>query len=174
MITKVMKRGLDIKMSKKAQEEAVGFVIIVVIVLVIGLIFFTFALQKGKTIEVEKAEVYDFLQVMSSYTTDCSINSMNLNVRELIKECHNNPTKNCEDQTNACTKLETTAKNILQELIGKGTEIANERIHGYALNITNARELVYIEEGSLNGNYFVSSLPGVGEDITIKLKCYYS
>lgn len=163
--------------KKKAQEEVMGFVIIILIVVIIGVVFFAFSLRRASTtVEPKQAELDDFLNSILAYTTDCEINNQNQTVRELLRQCNNNPSKTCQDQK-VCVFLNNTLETMLEELLGQETQIAQAYVHGYVLNITGATQLTYIAKGNLSGNYFASSVfvPTLqGSDIEIKLKYYYS
>lgn len=154
-----------------------GFLIIVVIVVVIGLVFLAFSLrQKPKSTEAQEMQVEDLLQTMLVYTTDCYKNEM-LSVRELIKECNARPSSQCENQNiNFCRKLENTLEDVLEKMLGKEQKIREAFIHGYALEI-NASEYLKIEKGNLSGNYFSAFVPVPltiqGEEAIIRLRVYY-
>lgn len=165
-----------IKTNKRAQEEIMGFVIIVLIVIVIGLVFFAFSIRRASQgPEPKQAELDDFLNSMLAYTSSCEISGKNQSIRELTRQCNND--KSCGNGQKACTVLNTTLETMLKELLGSKIQIAQAYVHGYALNISNSKQLTYIEQGNLTGNYFASSIPiptGTGSDIWVKLKFYYS
>lgn len=163
------------KKNKKAQEEVFGFVIIVLIVIIIGLVFFAFSLRKAEVIEPKQAELDDLLQAMLSYTTDCKVGGQEKNIRELIRECHNSPTAKCANNQNACEVLNSQLDKILEQFLEQN--IANSYVHGYELNISNARQVAYITGGQLKGNYMGSSVPIptlTGQDVIVKLRFYYA
>ena len=164
------------KQNKKAQEEVMGFVIIVLIVMIIGLVFFAFALRRTtETVEEQDAELDDLLQAMSYYTTDCKINSQYLNIKELVRKCYVSETARCENSENVCISLNNTIEDMLQEFLGQN--LANQQIHSYSLNISNSKQITYIEQGNLEGNYIGSSTPIptlTGEDVIIYLRFYYT
>ncbi|MEM2784603.1 MAG: hypothetical protein QXE93_00395 [Candidatus Pacearchaeota archaeon] len=160
------------KMKRKAQEEMMGFLIIVVIVVIIGLVFLAFSLrQKTKSVEQHKMQADDLLQAVLLYTTDCK-KDYTLNVRELIRECNTNE-GNCDDQTRMCEKLNETLGKLLDKALG--TKIENAFIHGYSLEINSSRYLK-IEKGNLTGNYFSSVVPipvGYNAEAIVRLKLYH-
>ncbi len=165
--------------NKKAQEEIFGFVIIVLIIMIIGLIFFAFSLRRAsEAIEPETAQLDDLLQASLSYTTDCRIAAENQSIRDLIKKCYNAPIGKCENNNiKVCDNLNENLENMLNSLLGKKEEIAHAYVHGYILNISNSEQISLIEEGNLTGNYFASSVPIPslrGENIWVELKFYYS
>lgn len=56
----------------KAQQEIIGFVIIVLIVVIVGVIFLGISLQKDSGIETTDAEISNFLITTMRYTSNCS------------------------------------------------------------------------------------------------------
>lgn len=99
---------------KRAQEEMVGFVMIVVLVMVIGLVFLTISLRNnGKANEGTSVILDSFLKSVSYYTTDCEIPATNYrNIEELTADCYNNEL--CGDGRSSCEVLENTLKGILE------------------------------------------------------------
>ncbi|MGB9708036.1 MAG: hypothetical protein ACPLXC_01780 [Candidatus Pacearchaeota archaeon] len=163
--------------NKKAQEEVMGFVIIILLVIIIGLVFFAFSLRQGTVVEPEKAELDDFINSMLVYTSNCEISAKNQTIRELARQCNNNPNKKCGNNQEVCDLLNNTLKDMFEKLQGAGTQIANSYIHGYEFNITGSHQITYIAEGTQEGDYFTSTtfIPtGQAQDITVKLKFYYS
>src|SRR3989344_1842408 len=80
---------LDRKL-RKGQHEIAGFVLIVLLVSVIGVVFLSIALNKGSAIEPRSAEISNFLSSMMYTTTDCAINYVPQyrDMQDLIKECY--------------------------------------------------------------------------------------
>lgn len=155
-----------------------GFLMIVIIIVIIGLVFFAFSLrQKGKNIEPKAMQQEDLLQAVLLYSTDCELNNEMLNVRELIQECNEMPSRTCEnDNIRMCSKLEENLESMLEVLLGKNQSIKNAFIHGYSFYI-NASQEILIEKGNLTGDYFSSRVPipvGYGSEAIIVLKSYYS
>ena len=98
--------------SKKAQEEIVGFVLIILVVSVILLVFLGIFLRKdtGKTGNVE---VSQFLDSMSETTTECSLNGgySYIKYSELVVSC--NEGKICSSGK-ACDILKNVTKNLIE------------------------------------------------------------
>jgi len=164
--------------NKKAQEEVMGFVIIVLVVMIIGLIFFAFSLRKPTSqIEPKQAELDDFLNAMLAYTTECKLGATNLSIRDLVKECNNNPSTSCTNREDVCSQLDSALNDMFKKLQGQGVQLQEGYVNGYVLNISNSKQLVYIEQGNLTGDYFASSVPVPtlsAKDVIVKLRFYYS
>ena len=168
-----------IKKNKKAQEEVFGFVIIVLVVMIIGIVFFAFSIRRSsKGVEPKNYELEDLLFTIQKYTTDCKINNVGLNIRELIRECNNNPSRICEGTGgNVCIFLKEELEEMFDEFLG--TDMANAMIHGYFLNISSSEQIVYIENGQLEKDFIEASQPIqpliIGEqEILVILRFYYS
>jgi hypothetical protein len=113
--------------SKKAQEEMVGFVLIMLIVAVIFLVFLAIFVRRGLTdTDVESVEVSHFLDSILEYTTECSLDGDGytfLNVGDLFRECVDNDFYNCfgyTDPDTGETTCEILRRTIEDDLIEEG------------------------------------------------------
>ena len=99
--------------SKRSQHEIVGFVIIVIIVSVIGLILLSFGIGKD-TPRQTSAEISHFLQSSMYHTSSCAINFIPQykDVEDLIKLCYNG--QRCLDGKDTCEVLNLTLKNLIE------------------------------------------------------------
>lgn len=83
----------DIKTSKIAQSEAVGFVIIILIVIVIGVVFFGIFLRQNKGTVAEDTRIPYFLTASFNYKTSesCYKDSEPFyrSLGELAEDCYN-------------------------------------------------------------------------------------
>ena len=133
--------------SKKAQEEMVGFALIIIIVAVILLAFIGFSLVKSSQ-NIQSYEVGNFIQSMIQYTTQCQDNFGYVSVEELISMCSQET--NCVNNENSCSVLNSTLQGILSQAwpVGSGSPIA-----GYNLNIvSNVGNLLSVVKGNLTKN----------------------
>jgi len=142
-----------IKMNKKnkhAQEEIVGFIIIIAVVSIILLFFLGFYLKGEKKESVESYESNSFIQAFLQYTTECRDYLEYLSIKDLIFECDNGAS--CLDGQEACEVLDSTLERLIREswLIGE-----NRPVKGYKLNITadNQKEIVSFTQGNITKNY---------------------
>lgn len=123
--------------NKKAQEEMVGFVLIMVIVAIIFLVFLAIWLRQDKFRgEVESAEISQFLDSLMKYTTDCARYDTNyLTIDELIEYCKQNrvcpagPAIN----KNSCNLLNEIIKGIVESAWNFGPDSPEK---GYKLTLT--------------------------------------
>jgi len=102
--------------DKKAQQEIVGLVVIVLIVSVMGLVFFSFMIGKGDSVKSTNVELSNLLEASMMQSSNCAINFVPEydNVEELIKSCYGN--KDCLDGRDSCEVLE----GLLGEVVEKG------------------------------------------------------
>ena len=97
---------------KKAQEEMVGFVVIIALVAVIGVIFLGISLRSSSDATLESQKIVDLLSSSFQITTTCEISSSPQSVSQLISKCSNS--KLCEDGRITCEVLEETLAGILE------------------------------------------------------------
>lgn len=159
--------------SKLAQEEMIGFAIIIVIVFVIMLVFLGFSMSKSSNKEaVESYEAESFVQAMLAYTTTCGdYKEVYLKTQDLIFKCDSN--KTCINGENSCDVLVTTIKEIL---LGAWNVEGNSSIKGYSLKIGDEnKELVSLQRGSItrNSRGAIESLPRTGKTIKVSFVVYY-
>jgi len=135
-------------LNKKAQEEMVGFAMIIILVAVILLIFLGFSLRNQKNETIKSYEVESFIQSSLHYTTDCRDNLEFFSVQELISKC--NDDARCLDGRQTCDVL----KPILRGIANESWKIGAERpIKGYKFKINSTiKEILDIEEGNITAN----------------------
>lgn len=167
-----------LKLTRKSQEEIVGFALIIIIVAVILLIFLGFSLRKPGREAVESYEVESFIQAFLQYTSDCSNGIEYLSVQKLIFSCDN--TELCEDERKTCDVLNSTLENIIEES-WKVNEEKETPVKGYELKIITIaeneeiREILLIQEGDVTNNYkgSMQSFVKKGVDYEITFRVYY-
>ncbi|MCD4666454.1 hypothetical protein K8R47_01440 [archaeon] len=125
-------------MNRRAQEEMVGFALIVVIIAVILLVFLSFSLREDEPDVIKSYEIDNFIQSVLYYTIED-----NVDVRDLIREC-----KNYDEN---CDILKTELKGILEEswIVEEGSVIK-----GYNFKIVDGdKEIINLEKGEFTQNY---------------------
>lgn len=103
-------------MKKKAQEEIVGFVLIMVVVAVIFLIFLGLSIRKGPTADkADSEEISQFLDSILEFSVEeCSTSYSYLNLEGLIRECYNNPSGSiCGPDEQPCEALDRNIKTLI-------------------------------------------------------------
>ncbi|MFA7707545.1 MAG: hypothetical protein WCX73_01215 [Candidatus Pacearchaeota archaeon] len=112
-----------INKNKKSQQEIIGFVLIIVLVSVVGVIFLGLSLSRGETDRKTSVTVANLLEASSYYTTECVVGFVPQykSGQELIKSCWEDD--RCLDGRTACEVLNTTLKYIIQQ----GLEICEDK-----------------------------------------------
>lgn len=137
------------KLNRKAQHEMTGFIIIVVMVMVIGVIFLGISLRKHQPVVTIDAEISNFLIASDSMTSDCA-QTYEPNYRtleELAIDCYS--LKTCLDSRNACDVLKAAYNDLLPRFKSSGT------INSYKLNY-------YFEQSNNNSESRPSAFLSVG------------
>jgi hypothetical protein len=167
--------------TRKGQEEVMGFVLIVMIVIIIGIVFFAFSMRKtGQSVWQQSSEASDFLNSILAYTTPYKIGGIGTNqsVKELLQACAER--QRCGTGTKDCC---TAANSTISDIFGHlQADASGKFIHGYNLTATDgATRLVTVVTGeTTTGSSFISSVPiPVGKypnnrDIEVKLRSWYS
>ena len=158
--------------KNRAQEEIVGFAMIIILVAIILLVFLGLSLSKNKSQNIDSYEAESFLQSMLQYTTSCQDNFGYLSVKDLLFSCDSG--SNCQDGNYSCDILDST----LQEAMNQSWPVEpGSPIKGYSLNITsspNARSLVQIKEGNdtVNSIGTTQDFAKGAESINVLLRIY--
>ncbi|MFH1358951.1 MAG: hypothetical protein ABIH37_03630 [archaeon] len=114
--------------NNKAQHEIVGFVLIVLIVSVIGVVFLTIMFNSNDVRGHSSVEISNLLEASMYYTTSCAIDYIP-NYREmqdLIKDCYKGSSKKCYDKRDSCKVVEGDLKNILDASLNVGETHPNK------------------------------------------------
>ena len=158
--------------NKKAQEEIIGFGLIIIIVAVILLVFIGFSIKKGGEKEtVESYEVSSFIQAFLQYTTECRDVNEYLSVQKLIFACKES--EKCLDERDSCEVLNST----LKEIIDASWKVGEYRpVKAYNLEILSGEEeILLMKKGNFTQDSRGSSqnfFKG-GENIDIFFEVYY-
>ncbi len=149
--------------KKKAQHEIMGFILIVVIVVVIGLFLLVFYLRQPSV--VSKSEnVENFLHSSMLYTTPCYLSLEPLSLQEVIKSCYRED--RCVSGERACEVLENTFSELVQE----SWMVSSQRpVNSYSIIIyyeeETKEEILTLKEGNCTGDrtgaeHFMHHYPG--------------
>ena len=154
--------------NQKAQEEMVGFALIIILVAVILLIFLGFSLRNQGKDSVKSYEVESFIQSTLHYTSDCRDNLEFFSVQELISKCNND--ERCLDGRSTCDVL----KPILNGITKESWKIGAERpVKGYEFKVNSTKkEILDIQEGNITANS-KGSVQFLPNDIEIFFTAYF-
>ena len=132
--------------NKRAQEEMFGFILIVVLLVVIGLILLFF--MQPKPVEPERSAVIsNLLYSMLSY----SVNETP--VKDIIEECYSEGQFGGED---ACVYLEDLFGNMLNVSLRKGSLVVGKQLNAYSLVLEGKFN---VTKGDLEGDRISSYIP---------------
>jgi len=145
--------NFKMKLNKKAQEEMVGFVVIMVLVSIILLIFLSFSIKTTPK-DKNNEELANYLKSLKSVTTECVVfNPAKASVSELINYCQKK--YKCNSGEDTCVYLNQTISNILNLTLNYGQNFKRKgfvfrSIYNNSAEISN---LVYIKKGNCSSNY---------------------
>ncbi len=163
---------------KKGQEELVGFVLVVVIVSVAGLIimglFFRIESEKQAA---KSADIAQFLNSAFLVTTKCHLSSplFPANIGELAAACSSDKNERCLDGTNACSVLNISMQEIIKsswaagaDSVIKGYEFQSIMTSNRTTSLTSTPVLL-IREGACAKDYRVGEhlQPGARRGTTL-------
>lgn len=131
---------LNRKINKKAQEEMVGFVLIMLLVAVIFLVFLGIFIRKKPAERDQNAEISQFLDAAVDYTSDCTIDGYHyLNLAELIAKCDERARCNSNEET--CEVLRSSLKGLVEVSWTFGPESPNK---GYIVEVSRETTRVLV------------------------------
>jgi hypothetical protein len=141
--------------DKRAQQEMVGFVIIVALVIIGMMIFIVISLRQTPP-EIESQTAENVLTGVLRYTTDCVVSPPYFDsVKDLIQHCYENA--RCTNlETMACSYLNRTLSEMLTDLLinpqisGTTTAYELRLIWISALDDDDAQERLRLFRGTCN------------------------
>ena|SRR3989344_8167392 len=152
---------------KKAQEEIVGFALILIVTAVMLLIFLVFSAKNNQKEAVESYEIESFVQSMLQYTTDCRDFLEPLDIQKTISKCKNK--NSCVDGRDSCDVLNSELKSMLEEswIVNSGSSVK-----GYELKIiSSGEEMSSIKKGNETLNS--KSAAQFFQDVKVYFTAYY-
>ena len=104
-------------MEKRAQHEIVGFVLIILLVSVIGIVLLGLGFS-GEDEGSTSLEISNLLESSMYFTTDCAVNYVPQyrDIQDLIKECYKDISGSfvdCLDERKVCKALDSEFKRII-------------------------------------------------------------
>lgn len=142
---------------KKGQEEIVGFIVIVVLVVIIGLVLLGLNLGGEKKSTIESTEASHLLDGLMEFTSDCKIGISYRPVGELFEDCYSGML--CEDGFEACEVLNKTLVGIFESglRVGGGRPLEGfEFVSNYVLDDSD-EEIIRLIEGNCTGKILGAS-----------------
>jgi len=144
-------------MMRRGQEEAVGFVAIIVIVALVVVFFIGISIRNAAPEALGFVTVKQFLQSSSAFTTDCDLGLRNkyASLDQLVQGCSRNPQARCLNGELVCGVYNATMQNILSSA---WQPVAQGNVKGYVLNVsyerqTGSEQVISFMNGSCEGNF---------------------
>jgi hypothetical protein len=168
--------------NKKNQSEAVGFVVIILIVVIVGIIFLGMYFRKGG-VSRESAEIANFLAASLDYTTECAkdYETDYKSMKEVVIYCYEK--RSCNNGVDSCKILESNYLNMLDNYKPAGTTTYRKiSLYSMPLSLEDEAEVemtgfLYISSSEGNsskcmGEKFYGSMPLISnqEKIIIKME----
>ena len=136
------------KIKNSGQQEMVGFVLIVVVVVVGLMIFLVWAAFRDPT-DMDDMEVNNMLSSILSYTTNCNA-ATNLrpdDMRTLFRSCFES--RNCNNlNRDACEYLNETLIEVMDSLLMSETTIASYQIEFLERDERGSKGIYRLSEGN--------------------------
>src|SRR6056297_1854687 len=119
-------------LNKKAQEEMIGFAVIIILVAVVALVLFYFSMNSGEDY-VENYKGDSFVQSILDYTTSCQkYRGEYLDIEGLAYSCARNET--CVKGDNSCDVLEFTLNDLINQTWPAGEKWPTKRYEFYIIS----------------------------------------
>lgn len=116
--------------DKNAQQEMVGFVLIVVLVVVALMVFLVISASKP-LVSVDSTSTKSLMSSVLAYTTDCVVSEpYRMNIRDLMIAC-NSDQKCANNNKMACEYLNETLPSIMKSLTDSDATIVAYKIEAY-------------------------------------------
>jgi hypothetical protein len=157
-------------MNKKAQEEMIGFAVILIIVAVIMAVLIGFMVRRESKGVLQSYEIGSFLESMLKYTSTCEDYLGYQDIQELIISCKNGFV--CLNGVNSCDLLNSSIENMVNSSWNIGPEAPKK---GYRLKIgLNEADWWSIQKGNFSSNYMADSQAflGRGDNYMVSLRIY--
>lgn len=136
--------------SKSAQEEIIGFVLIILLVTIIALVFLGISIRKPIE-RLPSSELESFLQASMRYSTGCFVSpERRYDFKDVIISCAET-NEQCLDGRSACQTLNETAGMLLKESWGI-CEDCPTKSYKFRVWEGNNRTLLTIKEGNCTGD----------------------
>ncbi len=165
--------------NKKGQEEIVGFVLIVVLLVIVAVIFLGIRLRNPEPTQKESEIVYQFLESSMEQTTTCKTSETGrfIALDSLVRECHSGNSL-CTSGDESCEVVDETFKEMLNSTwqVGENYPYKGYSVQGiYNFNSSGnagTEKLFNITQGTCANSFSGSSylIPEFPGSITITLK----
>lgn len=154
--------------NRKGQEEIVGFVAIVLLVTIIGVIFLGLMIKNDQPVVQESKDVKRLLDSAMEFTSDCAIDYVPKydSLQDLIQRCHTESNTLCASQEKVCSALNRTLLGILDGTIRTSSQSKNKgyifkTIFTYNITSNNGTEIIKVVKGNCTSQDFIEGYNSV-------------
>lgn len=139
--------------KKKGQQEMVGFVLIVILV-VIGLMVFLIISTRSGDEDVKSVEVANMLNALMKHTTDCAVVYVPDydSFEDLFKSCHQGDRcSNLGVGVSACDYLNESLRAVMEGMFATEANIDAYQLDFFVKDDEGQQRLLQILEGNCTG-----------------------
>jgi homoserine dehydrogenase len=158
-------------MNKKAQEEMIGFGVILVIIGIIILISVSLMASNKKTLN-DSFLLESFILSALESNTNCSYNYEDLRLRDLMVYCYKDYGE-CENKNKSlCLMLNESIKKMVEE----GFQISNSSYYkAYDISLKLGDKIVKINKNNATSHYYqaIEEFQRSNENYAISLKLFF-
>ncbi len=168
-----------LKKARNGQEEIMGFVLIVVLLVIVGVIFLGIRLRNPEHVQRESELIYRFIESSMEQTTDCKTSESGnfWALDSLIRDCHTYNNE-CTSGDKTCDIVENTLKDILNSTWQVGPDFPFKGYEveiSYSFNSSGQQQfdsVLNLSSGLCSSSYSGSSygIPEPPGHITTKVK----
>lgn len=118
----------------KGQSETIGFIVIILMVMIIGVIFLGIAIKPKGGVIATDSEIANFLITSLEFRTDCAkdYEPNYLYLKEVVSECYSSNTQ-CLDGRDVCFVLNKTYSEMLTNFRPSGKVLSYYKLGFYYL-----------------------------------------
>lgn len=166
------------KINKKAQEEMVGFVLIMLVVAVIFLVFLGIYMRgASKTHETQGKDLAAFLEAVTKITPPCETapGYPYEDLSRLIIECDNNPSVTCYNGEKICDLLKETLTQAINSTwnFDENSVTKSYKVDVFKETQTGEKRVVEILPPALTTRNIRSAEKPFPKGIILRLEIYY-
>lgn len=139
-------------MKNKGQQEMVGFILIVVLVMIGMMVFLVISLRNSPENE-ESLEVGNILNAIMKHTTECAIvyEPDYDNFEDLFKSCHQGDVCNNLNES-ACDYLNESLQVVISDLMKSEASVSAYQLDFFVKDSEGQLGLLQISDGNCTGN----------------------
>jgi len=158
------------KLKNKAQQEMVGFILIVVLVM-IGLVVFLVISARVSPKETSSLKVENMLGAIMKQTTDCDAEPFYKNFEDLFKECYQGSQCNNLDES-ACKYLNESLTKTLETLMDSEATVSAYQMDFSSRDDSGQSGILRISAGNCTGEVSGAqrSIVSGSDSLIIRLK----